>query len=447
MRRFLKVFFVSILIMLSNNVYSQIVLEPDPYLQKARIGLVDEFIKRFNGQILHPNISAKANDSRKKNLQMLFNLAQYKSIDDPAFEKATTMIEKAIDDSIVLSYNDKKWAAIAHCKGTIDGKNVSFDIYLVIQQRKEDMYKWVISKVEGKCFETSPRDTSEKIMLSPDDHETNFISLARMTKEQPFNVRLFMSKEYMYDATSAFVYLVHTKKMKISHVENLEFIFTQIPEYAFHIQYYERESGNSGWLISKFYPYSDIQKKELLNSLCLQTNESQINFSYSFTKEALGKNEISIAEMCKWRLNEQIALMKDYLSYIKDKSHLKEQRTYYQIKFQNLFVPNANVVITDSLKSITKTLKLNDFTSDLLQNTYGKIDIDSICVPLCIDSLSNVEENTVQIDLPSVLIDLRNESQIRTISESDKILFVRKEFTEDGYEWMPMFGDVYITVK
>lgn len=62
----IKIFIVLLSVLFGTKVYSQIVFEPDPYLQKSRIGLVDEFMKRFNGETLHPNISKKAKDSHKK---------------------------------------------------------------------------------------------------------------------------------------------------------------------------------------------------------------------------------------------------------------------------------------------------------------------------------------------------------------------------------------------
>ena len=309
----LKIFIVLLSVLFGTKAYSQIVFEPDPYLQKSRIGLVDEFMKRFNGETLHPNISKKTKDSRKKNLQLLFNLAQYKSKQDPSFIKATDMVETIIKDSVTIHFNDKEWAAIAHCSGIIDGKKTTFTVYLTVQQRKADMYKWVISKVEGKCFEISPRDTSDKIMLSPDDHETNFISLSRMTQEQPYNIKMFMSKEHEYDETSVFMYLVRTKRLKINYVENLEFMFMQIPGYAFNIQYYERESGNSGWLISNFYHYTDVEKNNLLESLHSPNFNKHFSFAHTYTNNILEKADTT-ADISKRRLNEQILLMNDYLS-------------------------------------------------------------------------------------------------------------------------------------
>ena len=440
----IKIFIVLLSVLFGTKAYSQIVFEPDPYLQKSRIGLVDEFMKRFNGETLHPNISKKAKDSHKKNLQLLFNLAQYKSKQDPSFIKATDMVETIIKDSVTIHFNDKEWAAIAHCSGTIDGKKTTFTMYLTVQQRKADMYKWVISKVEGKCFEISPRDTSDKIMLYPDDHETNFISLSRMTQEQPYNIKVFMSKEHEYDETSVFMYLVRTKRLKINYVENLEFMFMQIPGYAFHIQYYERESGNSGWLISKFYHYTDAEKNNLLGSLHIQNPNKHLDYTHTYTNTILEKVDTT-AEISKRRLNEQILLMNDYLSYIKDKSRSKEQRLFYQVKCHELFAPNTIVTITDSVAS--KTLSLNEFTSNLLHNKYNELDIDSLCVPACTTGNLNIDDGLVQIDLPSVIVDLKGLPLSEPVMETNKTLFVRKVITEDGLEWIPVLGNLYVTLK
>ena len=440
----LKIFLVLLSVLFGTKAYSQIVFGPDPYLQKSRIGLVDEFMKRFNGETLHPNISKKAKDRHKKNLQLLFNLAQYKSKQDPSFIKATDMVETIIKDSVTIHFNDKKWAAIAHCSGTIDGKKTTFTVYLTVQQRKADMYKWVISKVEGKCFEISPRDTSDKIMLYPDDHETNFISLSRMTQEQPYNIKVFMSKEHEYDETSVFMYLVRTKRLKINYVENLEFMFMQIPGYAFHIQYYERESGNSGWLISKFYHYTDAEKNNLLGSLHIQNPNKHLGYTHTYNNTILEKLDTT-ADISKRRLNEQILLMNDYLSYIKDKSRPKEQRLYYQVKCHELFAPNTIVTIKDSIES--KTLSLNEFTSNLLHNKYNELGIDSLCVPACTTGNLNIDDGLVQIDLPSVIVDLKGLPLSEPVMETNNTLFVRKVITEDGLEWIPVLGNLYVTLK
>ena len=220
--------------------YSQTISfnELNDYVQDVRIGLVDEFFDRFNGKTTNPDIPKTKPDSRMKNLMMLFDLSQFSSKNDPRFVEAEALMKIVKEDSICINYADSTWAALAHCKGTLNGKSVKFDIFLTVQHRKANMYKWVISYVDGNLFDITPRNINDRIMLLPDDHETNFLSLKRMTSEQPFNINQFMVNGFNYEKTSAFVYLVYSKLLKIDYVDDLEFIFTQVPGYIFHVKYF-----------------------------------------------------------------------------------------------------------------------------------------------------------------------------------------------------------------
>ena len=232
--------FISVFIW-KTEISSQI-LEPPTYIQKAKIGLVDEFIKRFNGQEYHPDVSLSKFSHRRDNLLYLFNASKSIEKKDSVLNEIVSFIDVILQDSTPLKYSDQNWFGVATCKGVLFGKTVTFDLYLSVQRRGDDMYKWVIAKADGRCFDIDPKNKSEKIMLSPDSHETKFISLRRMTLEQPFNVSLFMTNEFCYDQTSAFAYLVKTGQLKIDHVDNLEFVFTQVPGYLFYIKYFEKYS-------------------------------------------------------------------------------------------------------------------------------------------------------------------------------------------------------------
>lgn len=275
-KRFLHILCTLLCVCASNTSYSQILFEEEnAYLQRTRIGLVDEFIKRFNGYLTHPDISLEDSAYRIANLLYMIEPPRNIINKDSIYNEMVKFAETIIKDSVQLNYSDSTWIALAKCNGTLDKKQVSFHIHLHVEHRKEDMYKWVIARVEGKCFNTIPRDTNNNVMLYPDDHETKFMSLGRMTKEQPFNVGRFMFKGFQYDATSTFVYLVNTNKLQIDYVEELEFIFTQVPGYIFSIKYFERESNKSGWLIDKFSAISTDEKKNYLQSLNLNYSEDK----------------------------------------------------------------------------------------------------------------------------------------------------------------------------
>ncbi len=243
------------------------------HIQRAKIGLVDEFIKRFNGVDTYPDSVFNRTDSRMNNLMLLFDLSKFSSRNDSTFVEASLMMERAIKDSVYLDYCDSTWFAIAHCKGSIEKKEVTFDLVLNVGHKHDSLYTWMISYASGDIFKIESHNNG-KGMLYPDDHETNFISLMRMTQEQHFNIRQFLYDDFCYDMTSVFAYLIHSGQLKIRYVENLEFVFTQIPGYIFCIGNVERNTGNSGWLITRFNKFDNLDKAIIFKKLNIKNTLS-----------------------------------------------------------------------------------------------------------------------------------------------------------------------------
>lgn len=236
-------------------------------LYDSRIKLVDEFFDRFNGKEGHPDISRKDKDYRKKNLMFVFNGRMFKSKEDAKFKELQNFINTVIDKNISINYSDTTWFAKAVCHGKLKGKEVDFTLYLNVEHRKEDMYKWVIAKAEGDVFKLKPSFKSEKIMLMPDDHETNFMSLHRITTEKDDLISCYMQKDYPLDETSVFLSDVYNGLLDIDYVKDLQFIFYQVPNYVFRIRFIERETNNTGWLITDFDKVSEDEKEYFLDYL------------------------------------------------------------------------------------------------------------------------------------------------------------------------------------
>lgn len=236
-------------------------------LYDSRIKLVDEFFDRFNGKEGHPDISRKDKDYRKKNLMFVFNGRMFKSKEDANFKELQNFINTVIEKNITINYSDTTWFAKAVCHGKLKGKEVDFTLYLNVEHRKEDMYKWVIAKAEGDVFKLKPSLKSEKIMLMPDDHETNFMSLHRITTEKDDLISCYMQKDYPLDETSVFLSDVYNGLLDIDYVKDLQFIFYQVPNYVFRIRFIERETNNTGWLITDFDKVSEDEKEYFLDYL------------------------------------------------------------------------------------------------------------------------------------------------------------------------------------
>ncbi len=229
----------------------------------SQIHLVDEFIDRFNGNSVRPNLPEEMSNDRKSNILLLFDLAKFKSKSDTLFLKAEKFAERVIADSVQLHYEDTTWYAKALCRGMLQKKPVDFTLYLRVEKNNIGRYTWVIKRAEGKIFNLNSEKKHKPFTLMPDDHETNFMSLYRVTDETSDYIMDYMSINYVLDPTSVFLSWIRSGVLKIEYVKDLRFIFNQVPGFQFSIKYINRENLNAGWLIESFTE-KDNDKEEAI---------------------------------------------------------------------------------------------------------------------------------------------------------------------------------------
>lgn len=453
-----KIYLIGLFLFSTIDAFPQLLSELNPYLQKTRVGLVDEFFARFNGDEVHPDFPKTKPDSRKMNLMMLIDLSQFKSKDVPEYKEASEMMDVVIGKNIRINYSDSLWAALAHCVGTLDGKEVKFDMYLTVQHRRKAMYKWVISKVDGDIFNVTPKNLNEGIMLYPDDHETNFMSLRRMTSEQPYNIVNFIGKGFDYDNMSVFNYLVYTKRLKINHVEKLEFIFTQIPGYIFHIAYFNRQNYNTGWLISRFCKATEQEKDSLLQTLHFKNKQMQITdgikqSNVRDTSEVAHKNTVKVAvsssleDMFNKRTNERVMQVLDYSSLLRE-SVSDRAKSFYEKKLSLIFNPDAHITLIDGINKNPSPLSVGDFCKSLANKNVVCESIDSVCVPAWSDVESETLAASDSITLPVYKYPIVNGiiNRNKGIKTGTKLCVIKYD-TENGTEWIPQLGNMTVTIK
>lgn len=236
--------------------------------ERARISLIDEFMKRFNGIEDRPDITPNTKDYDEKRYLVLFNGKMFKSFNDSTFIAAKEFVNKVRQDSVTLHFSDTTWFAKATCHGTLRNKEVSFVLYLTVEARAADMFKWVINRAEGKIFELTPSVASNKVMIGPDSHEIKFMNLQHITSGKDDYISYYISKNHIIDPTTTFLTLVYNGLLNIDYVEDLEFFFYQVPNYVFSIKEFNRnDSKNDGWLINSFRKIPEQEKKEYLISL------------------------------------------------------------------------------------------------------------------------------------------------------------------------------------
>lgn len=231
---------------------------------RASINLVDDFIARFNGDKDKLGTNKNDDNYNTDRILFLFNGKMFKSFKDSLYWEAKTFADSVVKNDTKVLYSDTTWIAKAKCHGKFKGKDVDFTLYLSVEKRQKRMYKWVITKAEGDLFKLKPSRQSTKAMLMPDDHETNFMSLYRITTEKDDYITYYANKKFHIDQTSVFYALVYNGLLDIEYVSDLQFVFLQVPGYKFSIKHFERETNNAGWLINSFEKFNDKEKTEYL---------------------------------------------------------------------------------------------------------------------------------------------------------------------------------------
>ena len=239
----------------------------DDVLYDTRVKLVDEFFARFNGNESRIDVDINDKDSRLKNLLLLFDSQLFKSFDDPLFTEAKRFAATVMASGVKIDYADTAWVAKATCSVKLKGKPSTLSLYLNVQERGDDMYKWVIAKAEGKALDISSPVVSGNVMLMPDAHETDFMSLYRITTEKDNYIMSYAGKGFVPDPTTTFFSYVYSGLLDIEHVTDLEFTFLQVPGYVFTIKNLIRDTYNAGWLITSFSEVTDAEKKEFLKTI------------------------------------------------------------------------------------------------------------------------------------------------------------------------------------
>lgn len=248
-----------------SNTYAQIIDLNIP-MYNARVKLVDEFFARFNGVEKREDVSEKYSD-RESNILMLFNLSQFKSKTDSLFLQAKSFAHTVTQKDIIVNYDDTCWYAKTKCHGHLGKDKVDFYLYLIVEQRGDNMYKWAITDAEGNIFNNSRTRKHKELYVLPNAHEQSFSILSRITNESNLYIDDYAINSYETDKLSVFLTLVRCGLLKIDYVSDVEFFFFQVPNYIFTVKHFERESMNVGWLISSLKKCDELDKAVLLSSI------------------------------------------------------------------------------------------------------------------------------------------------------------------------------------
>lgn len=313
-------------------------LDDDGLFFKTRVKLVEEFFDRFNGEKNNPLIEFGDVESRKKNLCMLFNYDYIRTNKERLARESVAFADSVISSGVRINYEDVNWFAKATCVGTMNGEPKDFTLYLTVENRRDDLYKWVITRAEGEIFNLSPPLLSDKIMLMPDEHEMHFMGLHRITVQEDGYITSYAQKDFCVDETSVFYALVYNGLLDIDHVKDVELIFLQVPGYSFSIKEIENETSNAGWLIDNLRKMSEKEKDEVLDyvyrGLLVKNEIEEPDTSFKLLDVDTLRID-TLSESSKDRVNSPVEVVMDFAEELSlwaltnDSIHLEGLRNLY----------------------------------------------------------------------------------------------------------------------
>ncbi len=218
---------------------------------RSRVGMIDEFMTRFNLEEYSPLVNTNDANKNRMNIYSLYNI-ELMSSSQELINLGIEFADSVLKNNIKLAYSDSNWVAKATCVGTLSKKEVNFVLYLGVQPRGTDMYKWVIKAAEGEFLTLKTKSSNSDLMIGPDNHEINFMTLSDITiSPNNKNIIAFSHNDYVVEPLTVFNTLVYQGLLRIDSVSDLVFIFDQVPGFQFEVKYVNNESSNAGWLINR----------------------------------------------------------------------------------------------------------------------------------------------------------------------------------------------------
>ena len=232
----------------------------------SQVKSVDEFIQRFNGQELHPDVTDTA-QQWMYNLVALFDYQMpHKDMPDSLFKQAVLKFANCVkDNGVKLQLTDADMYAEVQADAQVLGREVELSLVLQSQTFGNGLTRWAIVGVKG-LKKAGVVDTTNYYGISPVEHEIRFMGLGDIF-EKGNNARSmgYRGKEVQIDELSVLLALGMVGEVRILEVNKLTMHCLEVPGYVFTINEQNRGGSNSGWLISNFWELGN--KKKYINEL------------------------------------------------------------------------------------------------------------------------------------------------------------------------------------
>ncbi len=223
-----------------------------------RVKQVDEFIHRFNFNEKKIDLNEIRVSRRSEIIPLLV---------ETTYAKQNAQILKnfvqASLQSPLISFYDDNWYAVVKCEGVYNRKTVRLDLVLQVETFPNHSSKWVLVGVDAPFLQIDAECTDPSKLISPSNNEVGFIGLQRIFEDKE-NITAYSLTTYEPDYLSILLHEVKAGRFIFKKSIVSKYYFTQIPDWVFVLEHFNRSGNNSGWLISNLIPVREAQKKQFL---------------------------------------------------------------------------------------------------------------------------------------------------------------------------------------
>lgn len=244
----------------------------DPLVEvfKSSVKSVDEFMQRFNGKEFHPGLDKNNTEHYIYNFASVFNseLGGKAGFGNEEFMNDVKKIyDNVVDSGVRLSFDSKDWYARQEVSFTKKGgKKVDLSLILQTDSTDTGLPYWTIVGVEG-VKDLMPNDTLKRMVISPEQNEMDFQELYSVFKFNKKDFSRFLSNKMELDPVSYFMGLVENDVLKFDQLDGLTYYFLDVPEYILKVEYVNRLTANSGWLITEFIECDNQSKDDFKSKM------------------------------------------------------------------------------------------------------------------------------------------------------------------------------------
>jgi hypothetical protein len=167
---------------------------------------------------------------------------------------------------VLLDFYSGEWFAETQCKCIYKGKLISVRIILKILGNENEGSKWLLESAHSADLDLVNDSMPSSIILkskkfiNPLSHVTYFAGLAKALNDRK-HIYDYLDSGFLNSSSSRkFLNVLLKKKLIYQYVKKITFHFLQIDGWIFAVNEFNRESVNSGWLISSMKKALPLEK-------------------------------------------------------------------------------------------------------------------------------------------------------------------------------------------